>query len=367
MRASRFAAIGLIAGASLWIGSGYFLPRDSHDSNAAVRPEAAPDKAFPVGIAVADVTPHSRTLMLSGRTEADRKVMVTARTGGVVTELKVHRGDHVKKGDVIAVLSDEAREAQVAQAQALVTQRQTELEAKRKLIEKGTLPRLDLVNLESQSKAAQAALAAAEAEYARGVVRAPWSGLVSDVPIDVGQAAFSMAGQQIAKLVALDPMLAVVEVSERQLGGIKVGNPAEVRLVTGRTVMGKIRYVSKSASATTRTYRVEVEIANPDGEIPDGITAEVAIKLAPVPAARLPRSALTFSADGSLGVRAVNRNDTVYFVPVKLVEDDQNSMWVSGVDANARVIVQGQDFVREGQKVKAVPATAELPAKTAEK
>ena len=125
-----------------------------------------------------------------------------------------------------------------------------------------------------------------------------------------------MAGQQIAKLVALDPMLAVVEVSERQLGGIKVGNRAEVRLVTGRTVTGTIRYVAKSASATTRTYRVEVEIANSDDAIPDGITAEVAIRLAPVPAARLPRSALTFSAAGSLGVRTVNRSNTVQFVPV---------------------------------------------------
>ena len=62
------------------------------------------------------VVPHSRKLVLSGRTEADRKVTVVARTGGVLTELRVRRGDRVEKGDVIAVLSDEAREAQVAQA-----------------------------------------------------------------------------------------------------------------------------------------------------------------------------------------------------------------------------------------------------------
>jgi len=357
MKLNRVAAIGLVAAATLWIGSGYFLPRETHDSRAAVQPKsAAPDALFPVAVATATAASHSRTVVVSGGTEADRKVMVTARTSGVITDLRVRRGDRVTKGDVIAVLSDEAREAQVAQAQALLTQRKAELDAKRKLIESGTLPQLNLVNLEAQYKAAEATLAAAKAEHDRGVVRAPWSGIITDVPVDVGQAAFSMAGKEIARLVALDPMLAVVEISERQLGGIAVGNKADVRLVTGKTVAGRIRFVSKSASPTTRTYRVEVELANPNGEIPDGITAEVAIQLAPVPATRIPRSALTFSADGDLGVRTVTDDGTVKFVKVALVEDERTSMWVSGVADGARVIVQGQDFVREGQKVKPVAA-----------
>jgi multidrug efflux system membrane fusion protein len=362
MKASRLAAVGLVAGAALWIGSGYFMPHDSNDSRAAVQPKAAPEKLFRVAAVTAATTPHARTLILSGRTEADRKVMVMARTGGVVTELRVRRGSRVTKGDVIAVLSDDAREAQVAQAQAMLTQRKTELEAKRKLIEQGNLPKLDLVNLEAQYKAAQAGVAAAEAERDRGVVRAPWSGIVTDVPIDVGQAAFSFSGQQIAQLVSLDPMLAVVEVAERQLSGIKVGDEASIRLVTGETVPGKIRYVSKSASQTTRTYRVEVEIANADGKIPDGITAEVTVRLAPVPATRIPRSALTFSAGGVLGVRAVDRQDLVAFVPVKPFEDEQSSMWVSGIADGTRVIVQGQDFVREGEHVQVVPAKTEMTA-----
>src|SRR6516225_6024344 len=191
MKARRLTAIGLVAAAGLWIASGHLIPHQSAESRVAVR------------------------------------------AGGVLTELKIKRGMWVKKGDVIAVLSDEAREAQVAQAQAVVTQKRTELEAKRALILSGTLPRLQLVDLEAQLKSAEAALAAAEAEHDRGVVRAPWSGVVQDVAVEVGQAAFSMAGREIASLVALDPMLAVVEVAERQLAGIKVGGIAEVRLVTG--------------------------------------------------------------------------------------------------------------------------------------
>jgi multidrug efflux system membrane fusion protein len=101
-----------------------------------------------------------------------------------------------------------------------------------------------------------------------------------------------------------------------------------------------------------------VEVANADGAIPDGITAEVALKLKPEPATRIPRSALTFSSGGDLGVRAVGGDNKVIFIPVAVAEDEQNSMWVTGIADGAEVIVQGQDFVREGEAVAPVPASA---------
>jgi multidrug efflux system membrane fusion protein len=240
----------------------------------------------------------------------------------------------------------------------MLQQRKTELEARMKLVAQGTLPKLEAVNLETQFKAAEAGLAAAEAERERSVIRAPWSGVVNDVPVEVGQAAFSFQGKDIAQIVALDPILAVVEVAERKLHSIKLGDPAEIRLVTGKTAQGTIRFISKTASAQTRTYRVDVAIRNADLSIPDGITAEVTIPLSAVPAARVPRSALTFSAAGDLGVRVVDVAGKVTFVPVSVVEDEQQFMWVGGIDDRARVIVQGQDFVREGQSVEAVDAEA---------
>jgi multidrug efflux system membrane fusion protein len=356
MKASRIAALGLVAGATFWIASGALFPHRGDESDAAVLPTQAAQKPFRVAVIAADLVPHSRKLVLSGRTEADKKVMATARGGGVITELRVRRGSWVEKDDIIAVLSDDAREAQVAQARAMVTQRSTELDATRRLIESGNLPKLELVNLESQLKIAEAQLSAAEAERERGVIRAPWAALVTDVPVEVGQAAFSFQGREIAQLVALDPIIAVVEVSERKLAGISLGESAEIRLVTGETATGKVRFVSKSASPSTRTYRVEIEAPNPKGLIPDGITAEVAIPLAPVDATQVPRSALTFSSAGDIGVRTVDERGGVGFTPVKVLEDDQNQMWVTGVAKGARVIVKGQDFVREGQTVEPVDA-----------
>jgi membrane fusion protein, multidrug efflux system len=357
MKASRITALGLVAAATLWILSGHLLPRETAESNAAIRTnEAEGKKPFRVGVTETSVVPHSRKLVLSGRTEADRRVTLTARTGGVLTELRVRRGSVVKANDVVAVLSDEARVSQVAQARSLVVQRRTELESKLRLIATGANPKLDQVNLEAQLEAAKAALASADAELERGVIRAPWAGVVSDIMVEVGKAAFSFAGADLCTIVALDPMLAVVEVSERRLAGIKVGDMAEVRLITGATARGKVRYVSKTASQTTRTYRVEIELPNADGAIPDGISADVAIPLAPIAATSVPRSALTFSSAGDIGVRTVDGNGIVGFIPVNIIEDEQTVMWVGGIPDGGRVIVQGQDFVREGQLVEAVPA-----------
>ena len=70
----------------------------------------------------------------------------------------------------------------------------------------------------------------------------------------------------------------------------------------------------------------------------------------------MPRSALTFSSSGDLGVRTVDHSGIVGFVPVKVIEDGETAMWVDGITDGSRVIVQGQDFVREGQHVEAVAA-----------
>ena len=353
MKGSRIAAVGVVVAAVAWIASGHLIPHE-HESKAAVRPQGEAEKHFRVATQTTQLIPHAQRMTLSGRTEADRKVIASARASGIITELRVQRGSTVNEGDVIAVLSDEAREAEVAKAQALVAQRRGELEARARLVAQGNMPRLELANMEALTKAAEASLAIARAEHARSVVKAPWSGTVSDTPAEVGQAA--LPGKEIAQIVSLDPMLAVVEVAERRLGGLKVGGEADIRLVTGKTAKGRIRYVSRTASPMTRTYRVDVEIPNADGAIPDGITAEVIIPLPPVPATKLPRSALTFSSAGDLGVRIVDAEGKVAFVPVNVLEDEQQFMLVTGLEDGARLIVQGQDFVRESQAVEAIDA-----------
>jgi multidrug efflux system membrane fusion protein len=266
---------------------------------------------------------------------------------------------------VIATLSDEAREAQVAQAEALVEQKRIDLESKLKLIERGVTAANEKNALEAELRSAEAALAIAKAEHERGLVRAPIAGVVSQAPMTTGQAV--QIGTMVAEVIALDPMLAVAEVAERQLGEIKVGDTANVRLVTGQAASGNVRYVAPTASAGTRTYRVEVELDNADLSIPDGVTAEVEFQLAPTASVKAPRSALTFSAAGELSVRVVDAKGIVSSVAVGIVEDARDEVWISGPKAGERIIVQGQDFVKDGQEVGTVDATSAAPALTSQK
>jgi multidrug efflux system membrane fusion protein len=361
MKPSRIVAVALLVGGAAWIGSGV-LGRGEQHRNASLEAAKPAVEAprFKVAVLPARNEMHQRRTVLSGRTEADKRVWAVARVSGVVVDLRVRRGSVVKQGDVVAVLSDEAREAQVKQAKARLEQRKAEAVARLKLIESGSYPALNKPQLQAELSAAQAGLAQAEAEQIKGEVIAPLSGVVNDVPVEVGSALqVFMSGANVAEIIALDPMLAVVEVAERQLSGVQVGGEAEVKLVTGDRVRGRIRFVSKKASQGTRTYRVDVEVANKDGRIPDGVTAEVDLLLAPVAAAKLPRSSLTFSAEGRIGVRHVGADGTVAFAPVTIVEDIMNELWLAGLPNDAKVIVEGQDFVKEGEKVEAVPASGQ--------
>jgi membrane fusion protein, multidrug efflux system len=355
---SRVVAFVLVLAAAGWIGSGYFgIGKTEREKPQTAQSQVAAPKPFRVSVVPAQVEERARRLTLSGRTEADHRTMATARANGIVREIRVRRGSAVKEGEVLAVLSDEAREAQVEQARARLDQRVKETDARRKLIEAGNLPKLNLMQLEADLKAAEAALAQAEAERNRNLVTAPIAGIVNELPAEIGQAL--QPGASVAEVIALDPMLAVVEISERRMGGAHVGERAAVRLATGTAVEGTVRFVSSRASPQTRTYRVEIEIPNHDGAIPDGITCEVVLKLAPVPAVRMARSALTFSSEGRLGVRVVGADNRVGFVPVTLVEDEPDHLWIAGIPNGTRVIVQGQDFVKEDQVVEPVPMAAQ--------
>ncbi len=358
---ARVTALAVVVLAALWIGSGYLRPVAAPATSA--RANQAEKPLFRVVIADVEVVPHARRLTLTGRTQSDQRVMVSARTNGIVTRVAVKRGARVAVGDLIAELSDEAREANVAQAKARLAQRAAELDAREILAKRGNYPTLNLEQLRAEKQGAEAALATAEAELLRANIVAPIAGIVNDVTVEIGQG--MQVGGAIAEIIAPDPMLAVIELPERRLSGVRIGDQAEIRLVTGETRSGSIRFVSRRPSAQTRTYRVDIGFANPDATIPDGIAAEVSLALAPIEAARVPRSALTFSPEGQLGLRIVDNSEIVRFVPVNLVDDEDATIWISGVAKGTKVIVRGQEFVREGQKVQAVRETPETVGRAA--
>ena len=234
------------------------------------------------------MVPHSRKLTISGRTEADKHVNLTARTGGVLTELRVKRGMWVKEGDIIAVpptmpgrpwwrrriAGDPAPHRARGQTQA---DRQRRPPAARSR------------QYGSHAQGRGGALAARRPS-AIAASSAPWSGSSTK--------SWSRSARPRSLWRSRDREDRRARSHARRGRGRRaqarrrqVGDYAKVRLVTGEIASGRIRFVAKTASQSTRTYRVEVELPNADGAIPDGITAEVSVQLAQVAATRVPRSA----------------------------------------------------------------------------
>src|SRR3546814_5000763 len=93
----------------------------------------------------------------------------------------------------------------------------------------------------------------------------------------------------------------------------------------GEPVSGRIRHISAVADEATRTFRVELEVANADSRIADGMTAEIALPLSATQAHRVSPAVLTLSDKGEIGVKAVDSDNRVVFHPVKIVDTDGRS------------------------------------------
>ncbi len=353
-RFHKLAAIVVFAASAAWIATGEFSSVGSAVSeNEGPAVVAAAQEPEIVPRAVAVVTPprvqHARAIRISGTTEANQRSRLAARAPGIIAELPVAKGSRVQKGDLILRLETEGKQAAVEMAETMLTQRRAEMEAVERLAKSGNVAKLQLDSARTGLATAQSQYETAKAELERNEIRAPFAGLVDSVPVEQGSAI--MQGTEVATILNLDPILAIGEVGEASLGYIDVGDEADVRLVNGGRVSGTIRYISRDASAQTRTYRVEVAIPNEDAKLPAGMTAEITLRAEPVDSTVLPRSVVTLSGAGDLGVRAVDGEGKVVFYPIDLVDDTPHGLVLAGIPADARIIVAGQELVTEGDVV----------------
>jgi membrane fusion protein, multidrug efflux system len=360
-RFHKLVALVVLAGFAAWMGTGTFSSVGSAVAEAEAQQKAAEQQPAPPARTVAVVTPprsqYARAIRISGQTEAEKRATLAIRVMGVITELKVKQGDHVNRGDLIMRLDAEDKEAAVDMAEAMVTQRQAEADAAERLVKGGNAPKLQADQARAALAAAKGQLETAKAELARNEIYAPFNGVIDRVPVERGSTI--MAGTEVATLINLDPLLAIGEVSERDLRYLKLGDEADIRLVDGSTVKGTLRYISRDASAATRTFRIEVAIPNEEKTLPAGMTAEITLRGETTDAVMLPRSVVTLSNSGDLGIRAVDKDSKVVFFPIDLVDDTPKGLVLGGIPSDARVIVAGQELVTEGDVVKPVEADLE--------
>ncbi len=369
IRFSYLIAIALAAGVSHYMLTGETVIGGRPDADASTITERQDETAknlFAVQVELHQARQRAAQLEVRGRTEADAIVEVRAQTGGILEKRLVEKGQTVVAGDLLCVIERGARRANLAKAKASLKQAEIDLQAQARLAERGFAARNDIAALEAGLDAARAVVAEAELELSRTEIRAPIAGTVQDPLADAGDVL--AAGDTCVTVIDSDPMKVVGQVSEREIGALSEGMRADVRLVSGLTVDGVIDYIAPSADAATRTFRVEIRLANEDGRIKDGVTAVANVPL-PTSRAQLVSSAyLTLDDDGRIGVQIVDDDDIVRFRPVEVIGAEGDALWVGGLAETARIITVGQDYVLAGQKVRPVPAQAAslMPETTAD-
>lgn len=352
-RKSYLIALGFLIAIGAWLASGQF---QATSAPAGVKQSDTHglDNTEPLSVQVRAMEAQSvsREIVVSGRTEAGRTVALRAETAGRVVAIYVKRGMPVKKGVIIAELDMADRQATLREARAAASQRRVQYEAAQQLFDRKLMSTVAVAESRANLEAALAAVKRIEVEIARTKIRAPFDGILDERPIEIGD--YVRAGDIVARVLDPDPMIVVGDVAQQDIAYLRRGTEGAARLVTGRKLPGKLRYVSSQADQATRTFRVELEVPNPDNQLVAGMTSEIRIPTNQVKAHYLSPALLSLGESGVVGVKAVNTDNIVEFHRVEIVRAGAEGVWVTGLPQDVRVITVGQGFVRPGDQVQPV-------------
>jgi len=347
-------SLGIAFVAVVWIGSGFITGTSHAPDEDSAQAKSASDVPL-VRVTELSSSRRDATVTVRGITQALHEVDVRAEVEGVVKALHFEKGDSVKEGQVLCEIKLNDRGAKLDQAKALVAQTEKQHEVDLALAKDGFRSKTQVAEGEAALEAARAQLQTQQIQYGNTEIRAPFAGIVNDRYVDVGD--YMKVGDKCAQVIAPEPFLAVGMVTEQQVGEIRVGDEASADLVTGQHAVGKVRFVADKSDDVTRAFRVEVELPNPDNALRDGVSADIHIPVRRVAAMKISPAILVLDDSGAMGVRTVE-NGIVHFRPVRIVSDGPDGMWISGLKDHTQVITVGQQFVSEGEHVKAVADTA---------
>lgn len=351
---SHFVAALIVAGVSVWVLSSVIIPPNTETDMRLRETQSAIELEAALKIASLRAEPHRRYVVLYGATEPNRRVELKAETQGAVKAIPAKEGQYLKKGEVIVQIDERDRRALYAQAKALLKQREIEFNAAKRLQKEGFQTEIRLAEANTRLEEARANLRRTDLDLQYTKLRSPFDGVLEAVNVEVGDfvgvGVFGGEGA-LATVVDHDPLLITGQVSERDRPYIALGTTAKGKLTGFEDLEGEITYLASVADTQSRTFRIEVQIPNPNRSIPAGVTAELAIPSQQVNAYKVSPSVLSLDDTGQVGVKLLDENNKVVFHPVEIVEDAKEGMWIAGLPDQVTMITLGQAFVSPGQQL----------------
>jgi RND family efflux transporter MFP subunit len=290
------------------------------------------------------------------------------RVGGKIAERLVDPGQTVRRGQALMrldpsdlALDAAAQIANVAAARTKSLQADADLGRLKGLVEQGAIAAqtLDQAKADADTAKAQLATAEAQAKVARNarsyaVLTADADGVVQDILAEPGQVV--AAGQSVVKLAHAGAREAAVDLPETVRPPLGSLAQASVYGQDGRPLSARLRQLSQSADAATRTYEARYVLDGLGASPPLGATVTVTLS----PSAGRERDAVVvplgalYDPGPSPGVWLV-RNDRVAFQPVKVKGLSNESATIAGVTPGARIVALGADQLRQGERIRPAP------------
>jgi RND family efflux transporter MFP subunit len=315
-------------------------------------------------------SPNSE-IVLPGNVLAYEDAPIYARTNGYLSHWYFDIGAHVRKGQLLAVISSPEVDQQLLQARAdLATAEANAGYAKstaqryHDLLGQDAVSRQDTENFATQAQSSNTAVKSQLANVQRleelqsfEKIYAPFNGVITSRSIDIGQLIDQGANKELFHISSTDVLRVYINVPQIYSRDALPGAKAQLTFAEypGRSFEGTLVRTAKSIDVNSRTLLVEVDVQNRKGELTPGAYTEVHLKVGrPVTAVVIPVSTLLFRREG-LRVAAVQHqgnDDVVKLLPITIGHDDGDTVQVvSGLDANTDIISNPPDSIVDGEKV----------------
>lgn len=320
--------------------------------------EPAPAIAAPVNVRVAplETSTVSPAIRVAGVLARQTEVELSLPVGGVIERLAVRAGDRVAKDQELARLQTDQLDAQVVQARALLDKAQRDLGRIEKLQGERVATLENLEDARTQVEQATAALRIAAFNRRHSVLAAPNDGVVlrrfaePNELVSAGRAVLAFATDN-------DGWIVTCGLTPRDVARVALGARVQLRDSTGGTAVGKIVRMAGAIDSATGTVSVEAMLDSPPAGARSGLVVAVSIAPEPVPArAVVPLAALRDGTGGRAAIFLVEAGASkVKRVWVDVEQVDGERVYLRTMLAPpSRVIVTGQQFVRDGEAVNVV-------------
>jgi membrane fusion protein (multidrug efflux system) len=270
-------------------GGWAFLKRNAP---TGTKPSAAVKGAAPVLSAKVARENYALDLDAIGTVRSFESIDISSNVTESVTQLSFNDGDFVKKGTLLARLSDSEEQAMLASAKATLAEEEREIERLKNLVKDGAAPEARLAERKTLADIAKQKIFEAEAKLADRRITAPFDGWLGLRRISVG--ALVTPGTVIASLDKIDVVKIDFSVPETYLGTVKPGTLIAARTDSDRErrYEGKVSHLDSRIDPVTRSIPTRAEVPNPDLALKPGMLVMVRLVVEPKMSLSIPERAL---------------------------------------------------------------------------